>query len=50
MVFVVDLVVLGVVYVVICVGCEGVSCGEVMVVLAFVAGWSGGGEVMILVV
>ena len=31
-VFVVDLVVLGVVYVVICVGCDGVSYGEVLVV------------------
>ena len=48
-VFVVDLVVLGVVYVVICVGCDGVSCGEVLVVLAIVAGWSGDGGVVILV-
>ena len=49
-VFVVDCVVLDVVIVVVCVGCDGVGCGEVLVVLVLVAGWSGGGEVVILVV
>ena len=46
-VFVVDLVAFDVVMVVTCVGCDGVSYGEVLVVLVLVAGWSGGGVVMI---
>ena len=49
-VFVVDCVVFDVVIVVVCVGCDGVSCGEVLVVLELGAGWSGDGGMVILVV
>ena len=49
-VFVVDYVALDVVIVVICVGCDGGNHGEVLVILVVVAGWSGDGCVVILVV
>ena len=39
-----------VVLVVDCVVFDGVSCGEELVVMELVAGWIGGGVVMILVV
>ena len=49
-VFVVDYVVIDVVFVVICVGCDGGNHGEVLVIFVLVAGWSGGCCVVILVV
>ena len=49
-VFVVDYVALDVVIVVICVGCDGGNHGEVLVILVVVAGWSGDGGALILVV
>ena len=49
-VFVVDCVVFDVVYVVNCDGCDGVSCGEVLVHCCVEAGCIGVGVVMILVV
>ena len=49
-VFVVDYVVIDVVCVVVCVGCDEVSYGEVLVRLVLVAGWSSGCGVLFLVV
>ena len=49
-VFVVDYVVIDVVIVAICAGCDGVSHGEVLVILVVVAGWSGDCCALILVV
>ena len=46
-VFVVDYVVIDVVCVVVCVGCDCENHGEVLVMLFLVAGWSGGCGVLI---
>ena len=43
-VFVVEYVVIDVVFVVICVGCDGGNHGEVLVILVCVAGWGGDDE------